>query len=126
MAYKLIVTDSAGVHELPPLEVPLTVVKNEKMTTVEPLSGNVYDDYIATKRAWSHTWAYLTKSQYDMLDGIYERAKNEHKYPRLTVEGENVSDLVCKFVLGAKNIIDNCGEVQDVTVAFYETRQMGV
>lgn len=123
--YKLYLTDSAGTHELPPLEVPLTRVNNEKMTTVEPLSGNVYDDYIATKRVWAHTWRYLSKDEYDLLDEIYERMKDEWTYPRLTIDGENVTDLVVKFELGAKNIIDDCGEVQDVTVSFRETRQLG-
>jgi len=125
MSYKIFLTDSAGTHELPPLEVPLTRVKNEKMTTVEPLSGNVYDDFIATKRAWAHTWAYLTKDEYDLLDTIYERMKAEWTYPQLTIDGENVSGLIVKFELGAKNIIDDCGEVSDVTVSFRETRQLG-
>lgn len=123
--YKIYLTDSAGTHELPPLEVPLTRVKNEKMTTVEPLSGNVYDDYIATKRTWAHTWAYLTKEEYDLLDAIYERQKTEWTYPQLTIDGENVSGLVVKYELGPKNIIDECGTVQDVTVSFRETRQLG-
>lgn len=125
MAYTIYLTDSAGTHELPPIEVPLTRVKNEKMTTVEPLSGNVYDDYIATKRVWAHTWSYLTKDEYDLLDEIYERMKSEWTYPQLTIDGESVTDLVVKFELGAKNIIDDCGEVNDVTVSFRETRQIG-
>ena len=122
--YKIYLTDSAGTHELPELYVPLTRVKNEKMTTVEPLSANVYDDYIATKRVWSHTWAYLTKDEYDMLDAIYERAKTDRQYPRLTISGENVELLVVKYELGPKNIINNCGDVSGVTVSFRETRQL--
>lgn len=125
MVYKISLIDSAGVHELPPLEVPLTRVKNEKMTTVEPLSANIYDDYIATKRSWSHTWKYLLLEEYEQLDAIYERMKDEYRYPRLTIEGENVSNLVVKFDLGSKNIIDDCGTVSDVTVSFRETRQLG-
>lgn len=125
MAYVIYLTDSAGTHELPPLEVPLTRVKNEKMTTVEPLSGNVYDDYIATKRTWAHTWRYLSENEYALLDEIYERMKSEWTYPQLTIDGENVTDLVVKYELGAKNIIDDCGVVQDVTVSFRETRQLG-
>lgn len=125
MSYTLYLTDSDGTHELPPLEVPLTRVKNEKMTTVEPLSGNVYDDFIATKRVWAHTWRYLTPEEYDLLDEIYERMKTEWTYPELTVDGEGVSNLVVKFELGPKEIIDDCGNVQDVTVSFRETRQIG-
>lgn len=125
MAYKLFLTDSAGTHELPPLEVPLTRVKNEIGATVQTLSGNVYDDFVATKRAWAHTWAYLTEDEYNLLDEIYERMKSEWTYPELTVDGEGVSDLTVKFELGAKNTVDNCGTVSDVTVSFRETRQLG-
>ena len=123
--YKISLTDSAGTHELPLLEVPLTRVKNEKMVTVDPLSGNVYDDFIATKRVWSHTWAYLTKDEYDLLDEIYERMKSEWKYPQLTIDGESVSNLIVKYTLGPKNIIDDCGNVNNVTVSFQETKQIG-
>lgn len=123
MTHILYLTDSAGTHELPPLDVPLTQVKNEKMTTVEPLSGNRYKDYIATKRAWSHTWAFLTIDEYNALDEIYERQKQEWTFPKLTVGGENVTELVVDYELGPKNIISEC-EVSDVTVVFYETRQL--
>ena len=123
--YKIYLTDSAGTHELPPLEVPLTVSKAEIMTTVEPLSGNVYDDYIATKRIFSHTWAYLTMAEYNLLDEIYERMKTEYIYPLLTVDGEGVSGLTVKYELGQKNIIDDCGLVNAVSVTFRETRQLG-
>lgn len=125
MAYTIFLTDSSGTYELPPLEVPLTRVKIEKMVTVEPLSGNVYDDYIATKRQWVHTWAYLTEEEYDLLDEIYERMKSTFTYPELTIDGENVNDLVVKYELSPKNIIDECGNVQTVTITLRETRQLG-
>lgn len=121
--YSISLTDSAGLHELPELEIPLTRVKSEKMVTNEPLSGNVYDSYLATKRIWTHTWAYLSKEEYDLLDEIYERMKSELIYPELTIDGENVDNLVVKYELGQKNIIDDCGMVSDVTVSFRETRQ---
>lgn len=125
MAYIIFLTDSSGTHQLPPLEVPLTRVKDEKMTTVMPLSGNVYDDYISTKRIWTHTWAYLSGEDFDLIDEIYERMKSEYVYPRLTIEGEDVANLVVKFEVSPKNIIDDCGNVSDVTVTFRETRQLG-
>jgi len=125
MSYVIYLTDSAGTHELPPLEVPLTRVKNENMVTVQPLSGNVYDDFFSTKRVWSHTWAYLTKEEYDALDTIYERMKSEWTYPQLTIDGGDASNLVVKFTLGAQNIIDDCGTVNNVIVSFQETKQLG-
>lgn len=129
MAYKLYLTDSAGTHELPPLEIPLTRVKYEKKTVVEPLSANVYEDMTATKRIWSHTWKYLTNDEYELLDEILERRKVDWTYPQLTIDADSVGDsvnlLVVQYELGPKNIIDDCGNVQDVTVTFRETRQLG-
>ena len=125
MEYKMYLTDSAGTHELPPLERQLTRTNYEKATTVEPLSGNVYRDQIATKVIYSQTWAWLTKEQYDLMDAIYERMKSEWTYPRLTVDGENINNMVVDFSLGAKRIDDDCGTVVEVEVSFRETRQMG-
>ena len=125
MTYKIYLTDSAGVHELPPLNVPLSRVKIEGMKERIPLSGNVYDQYIFTKRIWTHTWAYMTKDEYDLLDEILERQKSERKYPRLTIDGENVTDLVVKYTLSSKELIDSCGTVENVTITVRETRQLG-
>ena len=122
--YEITLTDSAGAHVLPPLEIPLTRVYNEKMTTVEALSGNIYDEYIATKRAWSHTWRYLSKEEYDLLDEIYTRMKDEGTYPDVTISGEGVTNLTVKYTLGAKNIIDDCGMVEGVSISLIETRQL--
>lgn len=123
--YKIYLTDSEGTHELPPLEVPLTRVKIEKQTVNEPLSGNVYRQFIATKRNYTHTWKYLSEEEYDLLDEIYERMKEEFTYPQLTVDGENVSLMTVDYELSPKNIIDECGNVQDVTISLRETRQLG-
>lgn len=121
MSYSITITDSAGVHQLPPLEVPLTRVKNEGITTVIPLSGNRYKDYIYTNLIYSHTWAWLTKEEYDLLDEIYERQKTEFIFPSITVEGDSITNMVVDFELGQKNIADDCGIVQNVTVNFYQT-----
>lgn len=129
MAYTIYLTNSTGTHELPPLEVPLTRVKNEKSTEVEPLSANVYEDFIATKRVWAHTWKYMSNEDYELLDSILEQRKVDWAYPSLTIDtdnlGDSVSDLVVQYKLGPKGIIDACGNVQDVTVSFRETRQLG-
>lgn len=127
--YIAYLTDSAGTHELPALEVPLTRVKNQKKTVVEPLSANVYEDYIATKRVWAHTWAYLTNEEYDLLDQILDRMVSEWIYPQLTITSDNTADNVnlvtVQYELSPKNVIDDCGNVSDVTISLRETRQLG-
>lgn len=126
MAYKISLTDSSGTYELPPLNVPLTREKYEKATVVETLSGNVYTDYIATKRIYTHTWAYMSKDEFDMIDAIYERQKTLFQYPTVDVEGEGISNMTAQFLLDKKNIIDNCGTVQNVSITLRETRQRAV
>ena len=121
--YVAYLTDSAGTHELPPLEKGFTRVKNEKQTIVEPLSGNQYTDHIATKRAWSTTWSYLTKEEYDLLDEIYERMKSERTYPRFTLDEQNVNLLTTRMELGALSLDDDCGTANGVTLLLVETKQ---
>ena len=123
--YSISLTDTTGTYKLPPLEVPLSRVKTEGIIERTPLSGNVYDQYIFTKRIWTHTWKYMTLEDYQLLDDIYEHQKATLTYPELTIEGENVTGLVVKYILGKKDIIDNCGTVENVTVTFRETRQLG-
>lgn len=125
MAYKIFLTDDSGTYELPPLEVPLTLSKDEGQKRRIPLSGNVYLQYIYTKRIWNHSWAYLRANEYQLIEDIYERQKALRKFPLLTIEGENVTDLVVEFTMGDKNIIDNCGDVENLSVSFRETRQLG-
>lgn len=106
---------------MPESEVPLTTTTIEGATDVQVLSFNVYTDFITQKRLWSHTWAYMTEAQFAILKGYYDRQFTLFAYPQLTISDENVNLVTVRMSLNPKNIVDNCGTVNDVTVSFRET-----
>lgn len=124
-SYEIQLTDDTGTATLAPTEVPLTVTPLEGAVDVTTLSYNVYTDFIALKRAWTHTWDFMTESDYNTLLGYYTRQFSSHSYPELTIDDESVNGVTVRMSMQPKNIIDGCGTVADVTVSFRETRQLG-
>lgn len=125
MAYEIQLTDQTGTSTLTATEVPLSIAPVEIAADVQVLSGNVYTDFIAKKRVWSHTWRYLTETEYNVIKGYYNRQFTLFEYPELTIVDEGVADVPVRMTMTPKNIIDNCGTVQDVTVTFRESNQLG-
>lgn len=121
---ELKLTDNTGQVTLPELDVPLTISPIHRMTTVEVVSGNLYFDYVGTKRTWTATWAYMDEADFDILKGYVDRQLLNGVFPELTDVYHNVTNVVVYMTLTAQNIIDHCGQVQDVTVSFRETIQM--
>lgn len=120
--------DATGQQTLPAIEVPLTISTLEGAVDVQTLSFDVYTDFITQKRVWTETYAYLTKDEYLLIKGYYDRQFTNFTYPQLSVSGSTVNDvtnIVTRMTLTPQNIIDNCETVQDVTVSFRETRQLG-
>lgn len=126
MAYEITLTDATGSETLSPLEVPLTITPLEIATDVQVLSGNLYTDFVAQKRVWSHTWAWLSRDEYDTIIGYYNRQfASPFEYPELTISEENVTNIPVRMSVTPKNITDDCGEVNNFTVSFRESRQLG-
>lgn len=121
-------TDATGQSTLPEIEVPLTVSTFEGATDVQTLSFDVYTDFVTQKRTWTQTYSFLTKEEYDLIKGYYDRQFTNYTYPRFSIEeseNNNVTNVVTRMTMTAQNIIDNCETVADVTVSFRETRQLG-
>lgn len=125
---ELKLTDSTGQQTLPEIEVPLTVSTFEGATDVQTLSFDIYTDFVTQKRTWTQTYAFLTREEFLLLKGFYDRQFTNYTYPRLTIDGSQSSDVdnvVVRMTISQQNIIDNCETVSDVTVSFRETRQLG-
>ena len=117
-------TDDVATLTLPTLEVPLTEQTIENAVDVQTLDFNVYTDFIAQKRLWSHTWATLTQAEYDALRAFYDRQFTTYKYPRITMAHYSVSDVPVRMTLNTKEVISHAGEVANVQVSFRETAQL--
>lgn len=120
---KLNIQDSTSSLDLPILEVPLAESTIELATDIQTLDGNVYTDFISQKRSWSHTWVYMSLSDYNLLRGFYDRQFTLFKYPLLTIDFYSISAVPVRMYIDKKSIIDNCGTLGGVTVTFRETAQ---
>lgn len=121
-------TDSTGQSTLPELEVPFTILPIEGAVDVQTLSFDVYTDFVTQKRTWTQTYAFLTKEEFDLIKGYYDRQFVDYTYPQLSIEesvNHDVTNIVCRMTMTAENIIDNCETVSNVTISFRETRQLG-
>ncbi len=121
--------DATGQTTLPEIEVPLTVTTTEGAVDVQTLDFNLYTDFVSQKRTWTQTYSYLTKEDFAIIKGYYDRQFTNFAYPQLTIDGStnnNVTNVVTRMTLTAQNIIDNCETVSDVTVSFRETKQLDV
>lgn len=123
--YDIKITDSSGTSTMPLTNIPLSTKTIEGSVDITTLDFNIYTDYVAQKRVWEHTWAYMTKDEYDVFKGFYDRQFVDYKYPKITIEDENVNQVVARMTIDVKNIVDKCGTVENVKVSFRETRQLG-
>ncbi|UNQ40952.1 hypothetical protein MPC38_06790 [Prescottella equi] len=103
------------------LEVPLSEQTIENATDVQTLDLNVYTDFIAQKRLWAHTWAYLPETDYNALRGFYDRQFTTFKYPRINIAHYGVTNVPVRMTLNTKEVVTHAGEVANVQVGFRET-----
>lgn len=123
--YAIEIQDSVASLVLPELEVPLTESTIEGAKDVQTLDMNVYTSFIANKRLWSHRWAYMSKEDFEALKAFYDRQFTTFTYPKISIDELGVSEVVVRMTLSPRSIIDHCGTIEDVTVSFRETRQLG-
>ena len=124
---ELTLSDSSSTATLPILSPPLSEAVLEGSTDVVTLDMNVSTYFTYNKSQWSHTWPYLTESQYNMVKGFYDRQFTLYKYPLLTITdagSANITAVPARMSIEPRRIIDNCGTVQNVTVTFRESKQM--
>src|SRR5690554_1340413 len=125
MAVEITLTDSAGSDSLASLNVPFTETTLEGAVDVQTLDNNISTYFTNNKRSWSHTWAYMSESEYNILKGYYDRQWSSYLYPLLTISELGINNVPVRMYLEPKNIIDNCLTVQNVTVTFRESGQNG-
>lgn len=122
MDYDLTLTDATGTETFTEAEIPVTTTPVEIGTDVQVLSGNVYTDFIAQKRAWTRTFTWLDKDTFNKLKGFYDRQFTLFTYPLLTIPGESATNVPVRMTLTATNIVNHCGDISEVTVSFREAR----
>lgn len=125
---EMILTDDTTSVTLKMLEVPLTQDTINNDVEVVTLDNNisVYIVPDSDKRVWTHTWAYMSESDYNVLKGFRDRQRTLFKYPRVTITDQNANDVPVYMKLNPKNVIDHCGTVNNVTITLRESVQMPI
>lgn len=96
-------------------------------TDVETINGDISTYYSSTKRQYSIQLGYLDRESYATLIAFRDRMYQAKKYPLITIDGDpniNVTELPMKLTINAQNVVNNCGEVENVTITLRESKQM--
>lgn len=117
-------TDSTGTTEWGILSPPLQEATIEGAVDVKTYDNNISTYFTANKRQWSHTWPLMTESEYNALRAYYDRQWTDFKVPLLSLDHYSISLLPVRMYMEPKDVIDNCGRVENVTIRLRETRQL--
>lgn len=123
---QMTLTDDTTSAVLQMLNVPLeedTINNDVEVVTLDN-NMSVYIVPDSDKRVWTHTWAFLSEEDYNVLKGFRDRQRTLFKFPRVTISDQGVTNIPVYMKLNPKNIIDHCGTVQDATVTLRESVQM--
>ena len=123
--YEITLQDSTATLTLPAVEVPLVTEPDIYSTTVKTLSNDVRKHTTGGyRRSGTHTWAHLDNATYDALFQFYYRQEYvTFQYPQITVTGENINGMTAMIEVSPKQVIDECGNVQAVTLSWRESLQ---
>ena len=117
-------TDETDTQTYTLYDVPFTdaeVDGGEEMITT--LDGNVYVDFIYTKRQWTRSFAFMTAEDYATLKAFQERQRTTYKFPLLSIPEFNVNEVPVYLQMSERKTINACGMVEDVELTMRETTQ---
>jgi hypothetical protein len=126
MAYEITLTDSVDTMTISFPRPPLEERDIEGAVDVTTLDMNVYTDFFAKKREWSNTLQYMSEADFNKLKGFYDRQFTLWQYPLVSIPDLGVSNIVVRMSLSPRQVIDNCGTVQNVQITLRETVQQTI
>lgn len=112
-----VITATLNGVQMPPIEQDFINTPLENATDVQVLSGDIYTDFISQGSQWTFNYDSLTETQYNALRAAYDAQFTSHVYPTLAIPYYSVSSKA-RMTINDKNIWNNCGSVQNVTITF--------
>ena len=109
------------------LEAPVSSSPIINETDVVTSDGNLSTYYGSTKQQLTFRFGYMTADEYARLLDIRDRQYKNLKYPKVTIRNAgnlDITKMPAKLTLGSQNIIDNCGNVQDVDLTLRESKEV--
>lgn len=124
MAYEIVISDTVDEMTIEYPAPPLREQVIEGATDITTLDLNVYTDFFATKRQWSNTLAKMSEDDFNQLKAFYDRQWTLFQYPSISIPDLGVEDVVVRMSLSPRDVVNNCGMVENVGIDFRETIQM--
>jgi len=121
---KFILSDDTDSREYTLYETPFVDKEveggEEEITT---LNGNVYVDFIYTKRIWERTFSVLSQNEYLALNGFQDIKRTTYKFPYLSIPEFGIDRVPVYLKISERNTINACGMVTDISLIMRETVQ---
>lgn len=118
------IEDSVGSLTLKQLGVPLVIETIEGATDVVTLDNNMRTDFTNPKRQISIPYDSLTEEQFNDIKAFYDRQYTLFEYPLINISHYGITDMACRMYLSPRNVYNNCGSVENVTITFRESVQL--
>lgn len=87
------------------------------------LNGNVYVDFIYTKRKWTRKFSFLKEAAYLQLKEFQERQRTTYKFPLLSIPEFGIDNVPVYLQISDRKTTNSCGDVVNVTLTMRETVQ---
>lgn len=128
MTISLTITDTTDSATFNIFEAPISLDPVIAMTDITTIDNNV-STYITgePKKLYTFNLGYMDAETYGVLKGFFDRQITNLKYPKITVTGAdnlNITNMTGRMILNTQNVIDNCGNVENVSVTFRESKQL--
>lgn len=104
-------------------ETPFTDSEEGGEEMITTLDGNVYVDFLYTKRTWEREFAYLSETEYLTLKGFVDRQKTNYRFPLLSISEFGVENVPVYLQISERKTINACGMVEGVKITMRETVQ---
>lgn len=104
-------------------DAPFTDSEEGGEEAITTLDGNVYVDFLYTKRTWERTFSYMKVQDYLDLKAFVDRQRTTYKFPLLSVPEFGVENVPVYLQISERQTINRCGDVQDVKITMRETVQ---
>lgn len=105
------------------LSSPLTISDVEGKSQNTTLNGNVYIDYIYSKKSFTVSLFNLTTEDYADIRAFYDSQFTTGQFPLLSIEELGISSMVVAMEISSRNIVNQCLITDKITLNFRETVQ---
>lgn len=115
--------DTTDVQTYELYDAPFTDKETGGEESITTLDGNVYVDFIYTKRTWTREFAFLKEADYLALKAFVDHQRTSYKFPLLSISEWNVVDVPVYVQISDRKTTNACGDVVDVKLTMRETVQ---